>query len=791
MPEPDESKQTRAGTPSAREASAARAKKPGNTLLMAAQALADASPTAGTVQDVLEGRVLGHYAQGLKQYLAIRLGSPEKAQGAFAKLKDRVAGLGIDKLTEDPGVRARLYRLARGIADAEESEKVSSGTLLWLKPSAPALEKGLTQIRLAPKDGDRELLELRFARELDTTEIAFVLDLETSEVDQRLERAKEDARALFDGGSADLPRALLEAFALEKIESGVKDPEDEARLPLGTVLEERYELKEYIGSGAFADVFKAIDVAVPGHVVALKVLKKPSKSKRAKDQALRELRLIASVFHPSVVQFKDHGWFEERFWFVMPWYEGETLEARIEREPLTRQEAQGIFVALARALSAMHAAGLRHQDIKPDNIFLANLGGKDADVLPVLIDLGVAAKDAELLLAGTPTYFAPEVAAQFSYREGDPFPVHSVGSPSDVFSLALSLRNSLEPDTQPDVAAGAVDSFIRGRARELPEMPRSKDLRFLHKSLRRWMAHDPEERPTAEELAEELTVLTAPEVRRERRMRVLRVVIPVATILLMLIGLGAYALIQDARLHEEKAEAAESQRQQAVDEAAQTRETLEGQISEAEERIQSSQLSRQELTHQLAEAESRLTVSNRSLSRVRRQKREVDKQVEALRGELSGARQSLTQATRRVETLEGTLATRSEELQAARGQVTQTRARVESLEGDLRSARQAQQSATQNLERVTRERDAAQRAQTESARQVQQAERAQQQAERARQQADTQLERVRSQLAASQAEVRELRRQLRNRPTQPQPRPQPMQPTPMVNNPRSPTVMLR
>jgi len=216
-------------------------------------------------------------------------------------------------------------------------------------------------------------------------------------------------------------------------------------------------------------VYRAKDTEVPGHVVALKLLHQAAHSKTAKQSALRELRLIASVFHPSIVQFKDHGWFEERLWFVMPWYDGETLESRLQREPLSRAEALKIFQPLARALAAMHVAGVRHQDVKPENIFLARIPGFSEDeVTPVLLDLGVAATEAEMVVAGTPTYFAPEVAAQFASVECKP----PVTPKADVFALALALRNALEPETQEDVAAGAVDTFIEHRAQETPRAPK-------------------------------------------------------------------------------------------------------------------------------------------------------------------------------------------------------------------------------------------------------------------------------------------------------------------------------
>ena len=61
---------------------------------------------------------------------------------------------------------------------------------------------------------------------------------------------------------------------------------------------------------------------------------------------------------------------------------------RLQREPLSRAEALEIFLPLARALSAMHAAGVRHQDVKPENIFLARIPGFGEDVVtPVLLDL--------------------------------------------------------------------------------------------------------------------------------------------------------------------------------------------------------------------------------------------------------------------------------------------------------------------------------------------------------------------------------------------------------------------
>ena len=528
-------------------------------LELAAESIAQTSGVAETVVDVIHGRAFRHYAEGLRQYVSIRLRDSGQGPRVLRELRAVAATRGAEELVQPPGIRARLYALARELAvpgnddetaeldgdeDGDEGTDANTGRtstgnviignasdsatatdrLRWRKPSAPGGQKRLGAIRESLSTEEAELVELRYARELHVEEISHVVSRPESEIENILDRAVELARPLLEEGEepADL---LFEAFSLappepadgdDAVDSGV------AALPAGTVLGHRYAIKERVGSGSFADVYRASDTEVPGHVVAVKLLHQPSLSTESRQSALRELRLIASVFHPSIVEFKDHGWFEGRLWFVMPWYEGETLEERITRGPLRRVEAKRIFGHLARALAAMHAVGVRHQDIKPDNIFLARLkhmGLEEGDgVLPVLLDLGVAAKEAEMVVAGTPTYFAPEVAAQFA---SVPAP-HRPGPKADVFSLALSLRNALEPETQEDVAAGAVERFIERRAAGKPDLFTKPDLKFLDPSFGRWLNANPEERPTAEELALELAILTRPEDRRNRLKRVMK-----------------------------------------------------------------------------------------------------------------------------------------------------------------------------------------------------------------------------------------------------------------------------
>jgi len=762
---------------------------------------AKVSATAGTMQDPFEAQTLAPIAEGLRQYLAIRLASAEAGSAAFARLRDRLASHGSAALAEPPGTKARAYRLARELSTPESS--ASKHTLPWHRQSTPPDPIAVLRAR---GDADRELLELRHARGLTPSEIAFVVELPEADVASRLAAAEEELRvalkrsassgvpATSDAGSAaandapstkltrdaELPELVFEAFSLAPT-ADPSDPSVEPRVPTGIVLDGRYELEKHVGSGGFADVYRARDVAVPGHVVALKLLKRKAANAEARDHALRELRLIAAVFHPSIVQFKDHGWYEDRFWFVMPWYEGESLETRIEREPLTRAQARKIFEPLARALATMHASGIRHQDVKPDNIFLAKIQGFGVQledrVLPVLLDLGVAATDAELVLAGTPTYFAPEVAAQFAYREGDAFPEYPIGPGADVFALALALRNALEPSTQPMVREDDVESFIRTRAKEVPSPPSDPSLRYLKSHFARWLALDPSKRPTADELADELAVLTLPEERRERRLRVLRVFGPIVLSLIVVFGVIAYQLAQRAAVQAEKAERLEEQRaaeQAGRLEAEQTAEALSDAVEAARADIQNAQLSREELERRLVDAQARLQVLQNTVARTRRQLQEAEKARDALQTSLTSTENARRRLATQVDELTATLATRERELDEARRARTaaETRAnaaeaRANENEARASAAETRASSAEARATTAERERDAARVRVDQATAAERAAQTARDEAQAAARTATQELARVERELATARRRIEELERQLASRPTEP------------------------
>lgn len=310
----------------------------------------------------------------------------------------------------------------------------------------------------------------------------------------------------------------------------------------GDVVGEHYRLVRLLGEGMFGKVYVAQRVDVPEHQVALKLLPRSLYVGRNVD---RELVMLATVGHPNVVQLKDHGTTPEYVWLTMPVYRGETLGERLDRGPLGLREAYDIFVPIARGLEALHSAGLRHQDVKPENIFLAVFGGR---VHPILLDLGVAAEKEAMFVAGTALYASPEQVAVLSGAH--PWAL-SLNEKMDTYGLAATLLYALvSPEYFPgekarDRAGLAEAHAVRAKTpldpAALPELvgpPREQ----LAKAFSRFLALDPAERPAMDELAEQLDVLLESE-REEQRAEERRRQKQRSTILRFKVVLGAMVIM--------------------------------------------------------------------------------------------------------------------------------------------------------------------------------------------------------------------------------------------------------
>jgi len=684
---------------------------PKPVLLVAAESIAIASGMSMTVADVMRARALKHYAEGLRQYMSIRLGSVSAGEQAMSELTATLESWTSEALAEKPGPRAHLFWLARRVvAELKLRASAQRQDLLWMLPADNVPESYLGQLARVRREldpVDAELLELRYARELSVEELAHVVDRTIEDVITALERAASRAAGILGqsppsrlGG---LRGAFQEAFALSPVQ-GASTSSRERRLnalPAGTVIGDRYAVQERVGEGSFGDVYRALDTDVPGHVVALKILHRTANGEEARKSALRELRLIASVFHPSVVDFKDHGWYRERLWFVMPWYDGETLEDRIKRGPLSRAEAQEIFVPLAQALATMHAAGIRHQDVKPDNIFLARIGEAGLEgqrVLPVLIDLGVAAKEAEMIVAGTPLYFPPEIAAQYAAKAERP----PVTTKADVFSLALSLRNALEPETQEQVPGTAVEAFISFRADQPPKGPSASDLKYLEPYFVRWLAKDATQRPTAQEMAVELLALTQPERARERRRAIAGWAAPIAAGALVAISSLTYVTLRER-------DAATAARLRA--DRTQSKLGIVSQQSAAlQESYAHSELTRQELADKLAGSLREAKRLSSELHEAQRENAAANARAASLAGDLDLTKRDLTLAQRKLDTqlahmasIEGDLFSSQQRQALSESELRETRSRLGAAEQELDGMRMRARTLLSELDRARAE----------------------------------------------------------------------------------------
>ncbi|MFW5739596.1 MAG: serine/threonine-protein kinase [Myxococcota bacterium] len=341
---------------------------------------------------------------------------------------------------------------------------------------------------------------------------------------------------------------------------------DVSSLPdVGDLVGNLYRLVRLLGKGTFGKVYVAERIDVREHQVALKITLREMYSGRDVE---RELVMLAAAGHPHMVQLKDHGTTPEYVWFTMPVYEGETLATRLQRGTLSLREAYETFLPIARSLAALHRAGLRHQDLKPDNIFLAEFAGR---IHPIILDLGVAAERTSQFVAGTILFAAPEQTLALT-GVADDLPLNEK---MDTYGLAATLLLSLvgmehfpgaNAGTQEEMAAAQQDRAQSPLdANALPELQgRPRDM--LIDAFRRWFSIDAAMRSSMTEMAEELDVLLEKEreeahaeerMRARQKAKLLRTRLAAAALMLMALGfLGwAYSKRETLRLANELEEA--------------------------------------------------------------------------------------------------------------------------------------------------------------------------------------------------------------------------------------------
>jgi serine/threonine protein kinase len=196
-----------------------------------------------------------------------------------------------------------------------------------------------------------------------------------------------------------------------------------SELTPGTIVRGKYEVKEKIGTGGMASVYRAQHLAfnevVAMKVVSQKLMEDEGFLKRFKTEAVVTRRLE----HPNAVRVEDFDTLEDgRPFMAMEYVNGRSLRhILVDKKVLPAERAVNIARQSCAALAAAHALGITHRDIKPDNILLVeNPNGPDtvkvldfgiAKIREGSTDFGAGYTPTQTgLVVGTPQYLSPEQA---------------------------------------------------------------------------------------------------------------------------------------------------------------------------------------------------------------------------------------------------------------------------------------------------------------------------------------------------------------------------------------------
>jgi serine/threonine-protein kinase len=281
----------------------------------------------------------------------------------------------------------------------------------------------------------------------------------------------------------------------------------------GRLLAGRYRLEVLLGRGAMGEVWRAHHVGL-GAPCAVKVIDQKHFDPAGIDgnelvtRFFHEAHAAAALRSPHVVQILDHG-FDGLPYIAMELLEGETLEERLEREPvLPGWQTAEIITHVARAVGKAHEAGIIHRDLKPGNVFLVR---NDDEEMAKVLDFGIAKVSSlamtsglstrEGSIVGTPCYMSPEQA------QGKP-----IDHRADLWSMAIIAFECL-CGQRPFDGTALGDLVLQICAHP---MPVPSQVASVPKEFDAWFARAAHRNPdkrfqSARELASALQMILAPE----------------------------------------------------------------------------------------------------------------------------------------------------------------------------------------------------------------------------------------------------------------------------------------
>jgi eukaryotic-like serine/threonine-protein kinase len=441
-----------------------------------------------------------------------------KAQNVIREQGGRLVlmdfGAGRTRSAEEPIRREILGTLAYlapelldGVNPTIRSDIYSLGVLLHhlVTNDFPIRPASVAELRAAHARGDAaRLQDLR--PDLPGTFVRVVERAIERDPVRRFASAGEMKAALASAhGSSDKGRGARSSRTSGRTKTTATPPAPAFPKPGETL--GRYQMLEQIGAGGTGVVYRASDKRLKREV-AVKVLVEPFGSDPERLARLaQEAQVIAALSHPNILTLHDVGT-ERGLWYaVTELLHGQTLRSRMRHGPLPAGEATEYAIDVAHGLTAAHAKGIVHLDLKPENIMVTDDGWVK------ILDFGVAKivaptpsrenettrTDRPHFAGGTLAYMSPEqVSGERVDPRSDLFTLgtimyemlagrHPFQGQSSLATIAAILRDDPPPiaSINPAVSSG-LDRIVRRSLKKLPadRFQSAREIRFALEAVR-------------------------------------------------------------------------------------------------------------------------------------------------------------------------------------------------------------------------------------------------------------------------------------------------------------------